>query len=56
MAAKRFVIEAEHTARGSRYHIIDTEESTRTVVATHPTNRAAERHVNTLNTFDCVNA
>jgi hypothetical protein len=43
-ASKRFIIEPEYSARGSRYHIIDTEEPMRTVVATHPTDRAAGRH------------
>lgn len=56
-ASKRFTIKAEYTAQGARYRIIDTEEEpTPTVVATHRTDRAASRHADLLNQFDCVNA
>jgi hypothetical protein len=56
MDAPRFTIEPEHSAKGSRYHIIDNEEPTPTVVATHRTDRAATRHADLLNRFDIVNA
>jgi hypothetical protein len=53
----RFTIKPEYTAQGARYRIIDTEESdpSRMVAATHPTDRAAERHADLLNRFDIVN-